>query len=368
MRFHRTWRAALALVFLGALATRAVADDDKPADKDKEGEPPPVPEKAEPPKAVKPEKNVTVPSKPGAKPIIIERVVAVVNDTVILESELYQRAAPELADLNDITDPREKQRQFKLKLRRVLDDMVDEELIIQAAAEAQLEVSDDEVDKAIAEVKKSNHLTDQQLADALQMQGYTMEAYRKDVRRQILRLRAINVLVRPRVSVTDDEVKERYKQMTKKAGAVSELRLAHILVAVPEGASAEDKAAARRRASEILERARGGEDFGKLALETSEDLDTKKDGGVLGWFKRGELPTEWEEQLFRADKGELRGPIEGPRGYEVFLIVDEKKEQVKTFEASKDDLRNDLYAEQMEKQTKIWLQELHRKSHVEVKL
>jgi peptidyl-prolyl cis-trans isomerase SurA len=308
------------------------------------------------------------PTPKGPKPIIVERVVAIVNDSVILETELYQRAAPQLGDLEQVRDAREKQKQFKALLRQTLDDMIDDELILQAAAESELSVTDEEIDKAIGEVKKGNKLTDAQLAEALQAQGYSMTAYRKDVKKQILRLRAVNVLVRPRVTVSDEDVKEAYEKQQRKAGAVTEVRVAHILLSLPANASAEEKAAAKKRATELVERARGGEDFAKLALGSSEDASTKDQGGDLGWFKRGELPTEWETQLFVADKGDVRGPIEGPRGLHVFKVVDTKKDSVKAFDEVKDKLRNDMYADEMEKQTKVWLEELRRKAHVEVKL
>ena len=337
-------------------------------------EPPaPAPDAPPPPEAVTPPTGATKGKKPnatpkGPKPIVVERVVAIVNDSVILESEVYQRAAPQLGDLEQIQDPREKQKQFKALLRQTLDDMVDDELILQAAAESELNVTDEEVDKAVTEVKKGNKLTDAQLAEALQAQGYSMAGYRKDVHRQILRLRAVNVLVRPRVTVSDEDVKEAYEKQQRKAGAVTEVRVAHILISLPANASAEEKAAARRRATELLERAKGGEDFAKLALGSSEDASTKDQGGDLGWFKRGELPTEWETQLFVADKGDVRGPIEGPRGLHVFKVVDAKKDSIKPFDEVKDKLRNDMYADQMEKQTKVWLEELRRKAHIEIKL
>jgi peptidyl-prolyl cis-trans isomerase SurA len=308
-------------------------------------------------------------SKPaGPKPIVVERVVAVVNDTVILESELYQRAAPELGELERDKDPREKQKQFKAILRRTLDDMVNDELMIQAAAEAELNVSDEEVDKAMADVKKTNKMTDAQFSEALSAQGYTMAGYKKDVKKQILRMRAINIMVRPRVSVTDADVKERYARMSSKSGAITELHVAHILVALPEGATAEEQEAARRRAGELVERARGGEEFAKLALGSSEDESSKDKGGDIGWFKRGELPTEWEEQLFASDKGDVRGPIAGPRGLHVFYVMDVKKDALKNFDEVKDQLKNELYSDEMEKQGKIWIEELRRKAHVEVKL
>ncbi len=319
--------------------------------------------------AAKPRKKVPATAAPkGPKPIIVERVVAIVNDAVILESELYQRAAPLLGDLEQISDPREKQKQFKALLRQALDEMVDDELILQSAAESELNVTEEEVDKAIAEVKKGNKLTDVQLADALGAQGYSMTAYRKDVRKQILRLRAVNVLVRPRVSVSDEDVKEHYEKQQRKSGAVTEVRVGHILIGLPESATPEEKESARRRAGELVARARAGEDFAQLALGSSEDQSTKESAGDLGWFKRGELPTEWETQLFASDKGDVRGPIEGPRGLHVFRIADLKKDAIKPFEEVKDQIRNELYADEMEKQTKVWLEELRRKAHVEVKL
>jgi parvulin-like peptidyl-prolyl isomerase len=362
MPLHRFWRAASACLFLLAVALLPAfaRGDEPPASSDP---PKPAPTPAKP---AKPGNKVA--AKPGPKPILLERVVAVVNEAVILESELYQRAAPEMAELEGIQDPREKQRQFKLRLRQILDDMIDEELIVQAAGEAELEVSAEEIDKAIAEVKKTNKLTDRQLEDALAMQGYTLAAYRRDVRKQILRLRAINVLVRPRVSVTDEEVREKYEQMSRRSGAVVEVRLAHILVAVPEGAPADVRDAARRRAGELVERARAGEKFGDLALAASDDESTKKAGGELGRFKRGELPTEWEEPLFTADVGDLRGPLPGPNGFHIFVVLDNKKDMIKSFDDAKTELRNELYVEEMEKQTKVWVQELRKKAHIEVKL
>jgi parvulin-like peptidyl-prolyl isomerase len=348
----RALTALVAAAIAAAVSPGARADDDAPA----------KPEK-------KPAKGgKKAPAKSGRKPVTVDRVVAVVNDTIILESELYMAAAPLMGELESIQDPREKQRQFKALLRQVLETMIDDELIVQAAGEASLEVGEEEVDKAVAEVKKQNKLTDAQLEEALAMQGYTLAAYRRDVKKQILRLRAVNVLVRPNVSVTDDEVREKYDSMSRKAGAVTEIKLAHILVAVAPDASAEDKAVARRRAGELTERARGGESFAELALAASEDPSTKEAGGELGWFKRGELPSEWEDQLFNSDTGDVRGPIEGPRGYHVFVIVDAKKDKVKPFEEAKAAVREELYVEEMEKQTKLWLEELRRKAHIEIKL
>jgi peptidyl-prolyl cis-trans isomerase SurA len=305
----------------------------------------------------------------GPKPTVVERVVAVVNNEVILESELYQHAAPMLADLQQQGgDARERQKQYKTILRQALDDLINEELIVQAATEAELTVEDGEVDKAIAEVKKQNKLTDAQLADALRSQGLTMAQYRRDVRRQILRLRTVNTLVRPRVSVSEEEIKERYEKEQRQSGAVTEVHVAHILVAVPETATRAEREAARRRAGELVERARGGEDFTALVTSSSDDDGSKAAGGDLGWFKRSELPTAWETELFAAEAGDIRGPLDGPRGVHVFKITESKRDAIKPYAEVKDALQRELYGDEMEKQTRLWIEELRRKANIEIKL
>ena len=304
----------------------------------------------------------------AGKRVIIERVVAVVNDTVIMESELMQRARPMMGEADKVTDTRERQKQQRQIVRQVLGQLVDEELILQAAAEAKLEVSEQEVQKALEEVKRQNKVTDAQLVEALKQQGYSIDEYRKDVRRQILRLRAINVLVRPRVAVTDDEVREQYEKMIGKSSAVTEVRVKHILVKLPERPTEEQMNAARRRAGELVSRARAGEDFSELAKVSSDDAATKASGGDLGWLKRGELPTEWEEILFAMAEKEVRGPVRGPQGLHVFQLLEAKKESLRSFDEVKEQLRNQLYSEEMEKQTKVWLEELKKRAHVEIKL
>jgi peptidyl-prolyl cis-trans isomerase SurA len=195
-----------------------------------------------------------------------------------------------------------------------------------------------------------------------------MAAYRRDIKKQITRLRAVSQLVRPRVQVTDDQVRAHYEKMSGQSAVVTEVHLRHILIALPEKPSPAQVDGARRRAGELVERARGGEDFAGLAKEHSGDPTTKGEGGDLGWYKRGELPTEWEEIVFGMEPGETRGPVQGPRGLHVFQLVENKTETVRPFDEVKEGLREQLYQEEMEKQTKVWLQELRKKAHIDVKM
>ncbi len=137
----------------------------------------------------------------------VDRIAAVVNQDVILASELARRVAP-MSPGPGKPPPAGAERQ-------VLEQMIDELLLTQEAARARITVEDADVSGALQEIKKQNRLDDAGLAKALAAQGYTMELYREDLRQQILRLRAINLIIRPRVTVRDDEVQAAYKEAKK---------------------------------------------------------------------------------------------------------------------------------------------------------
>lgn len=300
--------------------------------------------------------------------VVVDQVVAVVNDAIILQSELDARIEPLAADLRGIEDARERVRRKKILTSQILDEMIAEELVIQAARDAKIDVDGKEVTAAIDEIKKQNNLDDAGLEQALAMQGFTLQGYKKDVERQILRMRAITMLVRPRVTVTDEDVRARYDEMTRRSASVGKIHLKHILIALPRNPSERQVADAKARAASVIDRVKAGDSFSTLAEELSDDEATRAGGGDLGWIERGSLPTEWEEVVFSMDKGEVRGPISGPSGLHVFFVEDVKKSELKSFEEAREELRNELYRKEMDKQTALWLEEMRKKAHVSRKL
>lgn len=305
-------------------------------------------------------------SRPQA--IVVDRVIATVNDAIILQSELRIRVLPMVADLENIADPQERMRRQSKLTSQVLEDMIAEELIVQAAQQATLQVEDGEVAAAVEEIKRQNNLDDRAFEQALAMQGMSLSAYKKDVRRQLLRMRAINMLVRPRVTVTDEDVRARYDELGRRSAAVNKVYLKHVLIGLPASPTPAQTDGARAKAAEVIERAKGGEVFSELAKQYSDDTATREGGGDLGWIERGSLPTEWEEVVFSMDKGEVRGPIKGPQGLHVFFVEDVKGSDRESFEQMKEQIRNELYRKEMDKQTGVWLEELRKKAHIDRKL
>jgi peptidyl-prolyl cis-trans isomerase SurA len=307
-------------------------------------------------------------STAAGQTVTLDRVVAVVNDAIVLESELVMRLLPLTADLDAIEDPRERSRREEKLATQMLEEMISEELMVSAAEEAKIEVEPGEIQAAYDDVKQQNKLDDAGMAKALSLQGLTINSYKADLRRQLLRMRAVNLLVRPRVTVTDEDVRARYDAMSRRSEAVSSVFLHHVLITVPDKATEQEKAQARARATEVIEKAKAGEDFAKLAAAYSDDAGTSKSGGELGWIQRGSIPTEWEAVVFSMEKGEVRGPITGPSGLHVFYVADVKQSDLKSFDDMKEQLRNELFRREMDKQTGLWLDELRKKAYIQVKL
>lgn len=301
------------------------------------------------------------------KAYVVDRVVAVVNDAIILDSELRVRLVPYTDDVAGIADPRERARRLDKLRTQVLDDMINEELIVQAADEARIEVDAKEVDDALREVKGQNKLDDAAFQQALAAQGYTLGAYRADIRRQLTRYKAMNQIVAPKVSVTDDEVRARYDQMQRRSEAVTAVRLSHILFKLPERPTEADVAAARARAAEAIARVKAGEDFAAVATAATDDDSTRAGGGELGWFERGSLDPQWESVVFSMDKGEVRGPVSGPTGLHVFFLAELKNTEVKSFDELKEQIRGELRRRDMEKETTRWLADLRKKAYLDIK-
>ncbi len=275
-------------------------------------------------------------------------------------------SVPLLTDVNRIGDPDKRAARASALRREVLERLIDDELILQQAAELKLSISSDQVDASIEEIKKQNSLTDEQLRDALRGQGMTMASYRADLRRQLLRFRVLNIAVGSRVNVSDDEVRAYYERHMK-GGSNVQVRASHVYLAIPEGA--DDTAAAEKlaQAQKILDRAKAGEDFAKLARETSDDAATRADGGDLGYFGKDMLPKAIEELVFSMKVGEVRGPIRVDRGYHVIKLIDRKTKDPKPFDEVKDDIRGQLRQKDMERQTKIYITELRKKTLVDIR-
>lgn len=308
--------------------------------------------------------SVMLPSAAHAR--VVEKIVALVGDDVILLSEVEDRAAPLLAEVAAIPNQGERDARSSSVRREVLDRLIDDQLLAQQATDLKLTVSNDEIDRAIGQIKRDYGLNDTQLEGELRKQGMSMAVYRMNTKKEILKYRVLNIAVGSKVNVGDSEVQSYYDRHMKSSNV--QLRASHIFLAIPENA---DNAAVVEReqlAKSLLARAQEGEDFAKLAREYSQDAGNRAEGGDLGFIGRDILPKPIEELLFSMKVGEIRGPVRADRGFHVMKLVDKRNKDAKPFAEVQDEIRMRLRQREMERQTKIYLSDLRKKVLVDIRL
>lgn len=300
---------------------------------------------------------------------VLDRVVAVVNDEIILDTEVL--TATELEARQALAgverDSSEGQRRYDELRRRVLDSQIEKLLVAQYAREQKIYVTEDEMRSAIKDVVKNNNLTDEsQLREALKGQGLAWDSYSSMLRQQLLQLKVVNTAVRSRVTVGDDEVRSYYAQTVRQvAGDQLQVRIQQLVIPVAKDAPQALVAEKRSKAAKVVEGARGGQDFLSLCLKFCED--GAKGDGDTGLVPRSDLPTELREVVATMDPNDVRGPVRSERGFHIVRLVEKKDGEVRPFEEVKETLRRQLYEQQVEKAVTAWLKELRRKAHVDVR-
>jgi peptidyl-prolyl cis-trans isomerase SurA len=307
----------------------------------------------------------SLPLCPRAAPHVLDRVAALVNDEMIPLSEVYERAAPDIARLQAEGELTPEKRRGILKL--ALDSLIADRLLAAEQKSAAIEVSEQEIDYAIDDVRKQNNMDQTTFERALAAQGFTPASYRDKMRRDLAAMKLLGLKVRSRIKVDEDEVRAEYNRELKAAQADFEVHARHILVQVPKDAPQDLVEAARTRAADLARRARDGEDFQELARKHS-DGPSKTEGGDVGFFRRGEMVPAFDQAAFSLEPGQISDPVRSPFGWHVIQVVERRSASPKPFDAVKDEIRDRLWREQMQKQTDAYVADLRRAAVVDVKL
>lgn len=305
-----------------------------------------------------------------ARAEMVDRVAAVVNRDVIALSEVEKRAAPELARLNQaVRDPQKRAEERTRITKAALDNLIGEKLMEDQIKELGLSVTDAEVDAAVADVKKQNNVTDDtQFERLLSGEGFTVASYKDFLRKQMSRMKLVQLKVSPKVKVSEEDLKAAYTQYTKMESGDAEVHARHILVQVDPKATPQQVEAARKKAEALAEEARKpGVDFAELAKKKSEG-PSAADGGDLGFFRRGVMVPAFEKVAFNLKEGEVSEPVRTQFGWHVLKVEEKRSVDVAPFEQVKGELENKLKMQKTEKYVEQYVQELRQKASIEVKI
>lgn len=245
----------------------------------------------------------------------LDRIVAVVDEDVILQSELDRALANvqrQFAGRSEQLPPRD------ILARQVLERLVLQRLQVARAATMGITVSDAELDSAIAGIAQQNKMSLPQLQAQLAHDGMTLANLRESVREEIISQRLRQTFARGQVSVSEGEVDA---SMATQSTA-SQYHLAHILVGVPDGATADQIAAAQKKVQEVKAALDAHQiEFAAAAVRYS-DSPNALDGGDLGWRSLDEIPASFAQVITGMQPGEIVGPIRGPSGFQLLQLVE----------------------------------------------
>ncbi|MBK8016361.1 MAG: peptidylprolyl isomerase [Betaproteobacteria bacterium] len=252
-------------------------------------------------------------------PILVDRVIAVVNNEVITQLELEEQvklASRELTRQGTALPQRE------LLDKQLLERMITTRVLVQYAKETGLRVDEAQVDRAVSRLAKENKMSPAELKEFLQEEGVDFSRYREDVRNDIFIARLREREVEGRVSVSDAEI-ESYLKGQQASGRNDEFNLLHILVTVPEAAAPDQIQARKTRAEEALAKLRQGADF-KQVSATYSDATNALQGGELGWRSVGRLPSIFAQAVSGMKPGDVSGLLRSPNGFHILKLVEKR--------------------------------------------
>ncbi|HEY3450274.1 MAG TPA: peptidylprolyl isomerase [Myxococcales bacterium] len=301
----------------------------------------------------------------AAAPRMLDRVAAVVNEDMILYSEVYERAGTEMAALE--SEGQATPEKKKLALRHALDEVIADRLLVAEERNAGIEVGDQEVDMAVEDVRRQNGMDAATFERALASKGQTLAAFKDKMRKDLAAMKLIGQKVRAKIKISDEDLKGEYAKQSKVDEAEVEVHARHIVIQVAKDASKEAEAEALKRAEALVKRARAGEDFTELAKKYSEG-PSKADGGDVGFFKRGEMVAAFDKVAFTLKPGEISDPVRSPFGWHVIQVLERRAGKVKSFDEVKDELRDRLWRDQMQRHTEQFVADLRKQATVEVRV
>ncbi len=310
---------------------------------------------------------------PPSNATIVERVVAVVGERPILLSELRQRARPHRVRIAMTTqNPTQIAAAENELFRELLTRMIDDRLEEQAADKAHLAVTPEEVDNGIRQVAAQAKIAPKDLVSEAKKQGLTEQDYRDEIRRQVLEGKLMNLRVRNRVRVTEQDARAVYARHTRDLMAQSPIDIRIIVLNVTPGSTQQQLDVRMVLGQELANRARAGDDFCELVMNYSEEPTTKPSCGSRGPVPLSALPPQIQDVVKTLKPGDTADPMlfQDPTGAKAVLVVQLATAQPKIprFEDLRDQMMERAFYEAMERQKKLWLQELRRGVYIDVRL
>jgi len=247
----------------------------------------------------------------------LDRIVAIVNDSVITQSELNEAIDKIKVNFkrNNASLPTS-----DVLHKQVLDQIVNKKLQLQLAEQMGVRVTDADVEKAISGIAKGNKVTVSELYQKVAEQGISKQEYLKNIREELIIHHVQQQAVGSKLIVAPQEVEAFMRSKTWLESNSKEYHLEDILIALPDAPSPQDVAKAKKRAEDTLAKIRGGLSFSQAAAAESGEPNALQ-GGDLGWRKLPEIPNAFASELLHMKDNDIAGPIQASNGFHIFRLA-----------------------------------------------
>jgi peptidyl-prolyl cis-trans isomerase SurA len=303
-------------------------------------------------------------SRDGApKGMVLDRVVAVVNDEALTLSEVQEEGQPVIRKIFQDFVGVERDRRVEEAQKRLMDDLIDRRLMYQVAKREGMLPSPSEVSSSIEELKRTNNATDDaQFRALLRAEGLTLEQIRRSIGERLAIGRLLARQIRSAIILDEDEMLKYYQDHPEQFQRAPEASIRHILVPVSRGT---EEAAARALAEEALAKIRAGADFAQVARQYSGS-PTRERGGDLGTVRKGELAPEIEAAAFNLPAGAVSPLIRTGAGWNLIQVDSVRTETLAPYADARESIRDRLFQEKFEARRKEWVEGLRARSFIQV--
>jgi peptidyl-prolyl cis-trans isomerase SurA len=251
---------------------------------------------------------------------LLDKVIAVVDDDIVLQSELDQRMATIYTQIQQSGTKAPPQ---DILLQQVLDRLISERLQLNIGYNAGIRIGDEELNQAMARIASSNKLTMEEYIAQIHAQGSTVAVVREQIRNEITIMRVQQGKVMRRIRISEQELDNFLNSEEGRFLTSPDVNVGQILLSVPSNTSSEDTDAILARANELQAQAVGGTDFRQLAIANSADQSALQ-GGDLGWRKMAQLPGVFIDAVEQMDIGQISDPIRSGAGYHLLKLYERR--------------------------------------------
>jgi len=309
---------------------------------------------------------------------ILEQVLVKVNGDIITKTELEQKQVAVLRQrLNNQVDPEalKNDEQLKKMLAEITPELlvnsIDELLLLQRGRELGLRLGDDQFRQVVANIRKEQGLQDDaKFQAALKQENMTMDDLRKQLERQMLIEQVQRQEVGSKLTITEEEARQYYARHPNEFTDPESITLREILVEVPgdpkQGINVAADDAAKKKIGDLRDRALKGEDFAKLATESS-DSSSKANGGLIGPFLREDMSPELQQLVDKMKPGDISGAVRAQRGYQIFKLEVMKPSALQPFDKVRDLIADKVAGERTRIEMRKFLARIRSQAIIEWK-